>query len=259
MKTVTSYVLTVWAILSVEFLSVYGSEATILGVPDLGAVNSGLLDPRLLAISHDPSILNRIDQRRIFTSDDMYRDLLHRTLARARKLIPKAVEHGTSKFIVSLCVADSRVYFGNKLGDRDIIGWISVQDITERKTGEPKVTVWVVPRLDKNSPFVRFWIEHAKQNNGTSMGAFIKSALDIDMADVKKDNGEQVRATLKAEDGNHHVKICMSGNVLQVEIMLLSDERVGRPGKPGIQEGVRMLKEMPRILPFWPPKRKYRN
>jgi hypothetical protein len=268
MKTIISFILVIWAILLVGLPFVQKSEAAMSKAIDLGKINAeGQLDRCLLAIATDPNLLKKIDQRNIFNRDDVYHDVLRKTLDNASKFIPYDINNPANlndankptNLMVSLCLADSRVYFWRSLDDRNVIGWISIQGIQEWRTNkEPTLTVWIVPQLNKTTSFTENWRELAKQKNITSKKALMKLALDIDVADANSD-GEQLRGRIKVKTyENHSVRLFMSGNIFQTEIMLLSDESIGKPGKPGIlgpiQEGEGVLKNLPISLPFWPPK-----
>jgi len=264
MKTIMSSILTVWIILAIGLLSVQTSEAAIPEAIDLAVINPegqldcNIIDCNLLAIATNPGLLKKIDQRKIFNSDDMYRSVLNKTLDIASKFVPYDVNE-KANLTVSLCLADSRVYFWNALYDRNMIGWIDIPGQQEWGTNwKPKMNVWVIPRLDKISAFTRNWSEYTQNKNVTLTKALIKLALAVDIEDTNS-IGEQVhcKVKIKAKE-NHSAKIFMNGNFLQAEIMLLSDEQKGRPTKYPASEmfipGEGVLKDTILILPFWPPK-----
>jgi hypothetical protein len=84
------------------------------------------------------------------------------------------------------------------------------------------------------------------------MTTLIKSAMDLDIADAETCDKEQVCGTVKLKGDKHRIKVCTNGNVMQAEIMLFPDETVG--GHAIVEGGKGVLKDMPIVLPFWPPK-----
>jgi hypothetical protein len=261
MKTIMSYVLMIWAILLVGLLFVQKSEAAMPDAIDLGNISAeGKLDRCLLAIATDPNLLKKIDQKQNFNSIAVYRDVLRETLDSASRFIPYDINkpanlsdvNRPANLTVSLCLADSRVYFWKALVDRNVIGWISIYgNHALPKTNEPKVTVWVIPRLEKSTSFTGNWSEDAKLKNITSKKSLMKLALNIDVGDANS-IGDQVLGKVKVKAWeNHSMKIFTSGNILQAEIMLISDEGGGRVLKP---EAERILNDLPITWPFWPPK-----
>ncbi len=257
------------ATIKIDYNDIKNFPVKIVSIPDkinLGDINKEVLDRCLLAIANEPNLFERIDQRQNFKKDDMYLDVLRKTLNNASQFVPYDINNPAifsdvnkpADLKASLCLADSRVYFWNALDDRDVLGWASIQGSQEwETTREPKLTVWVIPRLDKSTSFINSWNELATQTDINSRKSLLKLALDLDIKDT---NGylEQLMGSIETKTNrNHNVIIVTSGNVLQLEINLLSGDGIPRPGKfriDGIWPGEgEVLKFMP-ILPFWPPK-----
>lgn len=260
MKIVTSNVLMVCGIILIGLFSVQICSAVIPDRIDLGDINKDELDSCLLAITNEPNLLKRIDQKQNFISNNVYFDELKRTLNSASIFISYDVNilenlsdvNKPANLTVSLCLADSRVYFWNTLADHAVIGWISIYGNSQlTKTNEPKLTVWIIPRLSKSTSFVSSWTELAKQESIISKKSLMKLALNLDIEDVNTDI-EQVYGKIKNKGNQYSVNIVTSGNILQAEIMLLYDGGIHMSGgKPSM---LSILKFMPTDLPFWPPK-----
>jgi len=244
---------------------------------DLGDINKEVLDRCLLAIANEPNLFERIDQRNFFNKDDVYLDVLRKTLNIASQFIPydinnPAIFSDVNKpdyLKASLCLADSRVYFWNALNDRDVIGWASIQIsgiINMKIAREPKLTVWIVPRLNKTTSFVKELNEYSKQRSD-ALKALIKLALDTDIKDTNNDI-EQLLGKIKTNTNRYHnVKYVMSGNIFQMEINLIENESQSLSGgmvPPAVPaeiyidyvggNKVRVLNGWDTSLPFWPPK-----
>ena len=192
MKTVLCSVVLFLVVLSMCSQAVYGDGAAMVQKLDIGDLTvEGQLDRKLLAIAADPSLLKKIDQKRNFKSGDAYDDMLRATLDRARALLPSLVgEDGATNVTVALCLADGRAYFWKSLGDRDVLGWIPINVVAGRVSKTTRMTVWIVPRLDKESAFAKNWREDGKAKNAASVKALMKSALDVDVAGPKQDKGK---------------------------------------------------------------------
>ena len=229
-----------------------GDGAAMVQKLDIGDLTvEGQLDRKLLAIAADPSLLKKIDQKRNFKSGDAYDDMLRATLDRARALLPSLVgEDGATNVTVALCLADGRAYFWKSLGDRDVLGWIPINVVAGRVSKTTRMTVWIVPRLDKESAFAKNWREDGKAKNAASVKALMKSALDVDVAGPKQDKGK-VRGSAKFGRKSHVVQVYVSGNVLQAEVELFSVGSGRRRSKASISPSV--LNMFPTSLPFWPP------
>ena len=254
MQAAMRHVLTFSIALSVGLLSACGGRTGMPDRPDVGNLSGGKqLDRNLLALANDPSLLQKIDQKKNFNNEDAYRGVLQKAMDLVSKSMPAVLkENGAPNLTTSVCVADSRVYFWNALGDRDIIGWVSTPDITDNTMEIPVLTVLVIPQLQKETPFVTHWREDTKEGDLSSTRALVRTALDIDVMNAQAGDGQQVRWTTRVDDEEHRVTICRSGNVLQVEMGLLPDVCMGKPGKPLVSKPV--LTFVPRDLPFWPPK-----
>ncbi len=292
MKKVMSILLAAWAFLLIGLFSVQICSAEMPDKIDLGNINTDGLDRCLLAIVNEPNLLERIDQRNFFNKDYVYLYLLRMTLNKARQFIPYDVNNPAIisdankpiNLITSLCLDDSRVYFWNALDDRDVIGWASIQisGIINMKTAiEPKLTVWIVPHMDKATSFTMNWIESVKQKSAASK-ALMKLAVDNDIEDINNDI-EQLHGKIKSKANRfHNVKIVMSGNIFQLEINLISERQpqyggmLPTPlwipaeiyidysdvntlhGNTSIQNNIikedGVLKGWDTSLPFWPPK-----
>jgi hypothetical protein len=254
MKIITNYIIMIWAIVSLGLLPIHGSEATKpKAALNIGNIENGKLDRELLAIAADPNMLHKIDQRQNFKNDGAYLDILLTALDQANKLIPNAVnKYGSENITVSVCVADSRVYFWNALDDRDVIGWISIPELDGEITENPKVTLWIVPRLPSENRFAKNAREDAMRDRVALKTALIKSVMDLDIVDAETCDKEQVCGTIKLKGDKHKIKVCTSGNIMQAEIMLSPDGIVD--GYAIVEVGKGVLKDIPRVLPFWPPK-----
>ncbi len=283
------------ATIKIDYNDLKNFPIKIVSVPNkinVGNINKEVLDCCLLAIANEPNLLGRIDQRQNFNKDDICLDVLRKTLNNASQFIPYDVNNPAifndvnkpADLKVSLCLADSKVYFWKILDDRDVLGWASIQGQQEWETTmEPKLTVWVIPRLDKSTSFINSWSELAKQTDINSRKSLLKLALDLDIKDT---NGyiEQLLGRIKSRTNMYHnVKMVVSGNVFQLEINLLSgDGKSLYGGKPrfggffpatikinsgddknisgnnnapdNIQKDERVLKDWSISLPFWPPK-----
>ena len=223
MKINKNYILMIWIVVLFGLLFIETSSATTPKAIELENINNEeRLDSCLLAIAIDPNLLQRIDQKQNFINNKVYFDVLQQTLDSASKFISYDVNipenlsdmNKPSNLTVSLCLADSRVYFWNTLADHDVIGWISIYGNSQlTKTKEPKLTVWIVPRLDKtSSSFVRNWRELAKQENNISKKSLMKLALNLDIEDVNTDI-EQVQGKINKKGSKYSVKIVTSGNI----------------------------------------------
>ena len=121
------------------------------------------------------------------------------------------------------------------------------------RENEPKVTVWIIPRLDKTTPFTMNWSEYAKQKDVTSKKGLVKLALTVDIIDINS-IGEQLHGKVKDGRFHHSVKILMRGNILQTEIMLRTDEKEGWLARKD-PVGKNIFKDYPTAFTFpWPPK-----
>ena len=266
MKIIMSSVLMGWAILLIGLLPIKNISAAIPDAIDLGNINKEGLDRCLFAIAIDPNMLLKIDQRNFFNKDDVYLDVLRKTLNSTHQFIPYDVNNPAilsdvnkpKNLIASLCLDDSRVYFWNTLDDRDVIGWVSIQGQQEWETSsEPKLMVWIIPHWDKSTSFVKDLNEDSKQSS-VALKALMKLALDIGIEDTNNDI-EQLFGMIKTKANRYHnVKIVMSGNIFQLEINLITGDGKLQPGNSRIfgliSKEDRVLKDWGTGLPFWPPK-----
>jgi len=225
--------------------SVFAAGNGVAKKPSLSNIGIGAnMDKRIRKIVKNPKVLDKLDQRRSFKSQESYHDVLNRGLKEVRVILPQLFSDSfKSNASVAVNMSEERIFFRLEQEDKEIVGWMPLHTSVPNdslKTSE--LVLWIIPHVDKNTSLSRVWSqkELKKVDTDTWVKSVVKMTLGVDL---RMSSGEEMRKDIKArrfrlvgKNVDSETGIVVSDGVVQVSVNMAKAKQSLGPGKPTVDE-----------------------